>query len=159
MASARSWLFLDVDGVLNPFPDTPPGYEEYAFFPEDDEPVRLHARHRPWLHELAQRFELAWATGWGNDANRILSPHFGLPALPCIPVPPIPFEPEEKVPGVAALAGDRPAAWIDDMITDAAVKWASERAAPTRLVSVDSATGLTRAHVDEVLAWAERLPR
>jgi len=30
---------MDVDGVLNPYPDCPEGFSEYVFFPEDDEPV------------------------------------------------------------------------------------------------------------------------
>jgi len=47
VAVLKPLLLLDVDGVLNPFPDTPDGYSEYDFFPEDDEPVRLCAER--WL--------------------------------------------------------------------------------------------------------------
>jgi hypothetical protein len=49
VAVLKPLLLLDVDGVLNPFPDTPDGYSEYDFFPEDDEPVRLCAEHARWL--------------------------------------------------------------------------------------------------------------
>ena len=68
-------LLLDVDGVLNPFaaPACPPGYTEHEFFPGED-PVRLCAAHGPWLRELATRFHIVWATAWGADANRLLSP-------------------------------------------------------------------------------------
>jgi len=113
-------LFLDVDGVLNPFPDCPPGFTEYDFFPEDDEPVRLAALHVGWLRELAAVFDIVWASGWGEDANRLLSPFFNLPELPLVTLPPIPFEPHEKVPGIAVFAGDRPAAWVDDNVTRSA---------------------------------------
>lgn len=59
----RPLLFLDVDGVLNPYPDTPSGYAEYRFFPEDDEPVRLCADHAGWLRELGERLDIVWASG------------------------------------------------------------------------------------------------
>ncbi len=153
----RPLLFLDIDGVLNPFPECPAGFEEYDFFPEDDEPVRLAASHVDWLGELAGVFDIVWASGWGEDANRVLSPFFGLPELPLITLPPIPFEPNEKVPGVAFVAEDRPAAWVDDNLAPEARDWAEQRDAPTLLVSVDSAKGLERAAVDELLEWARGL--
>jgi hypothetical protein len=155
----RPLLFLDIDGVLNPFPDTPAGFEEYDFFPADDEPVRLAARHVDWLGELVAVFDVVWASGWGEDANRVLSPFFGLPELPLVDLPAIPFEPLEKVPGVALLAGDRPAAWVDDNLGPEALAWAEQRRAPTLLVAVDSATGLTRAAVEQLLDWARCLSR
>ena len=68
-------LLLDVDGVLNPFAAAacPPGYTEHEFFPGED-PVRLCPAHGPWLRELAARFRIVWATAWGADANRLLTP-------------------------------------------------------------------------------------
>ena len=149
-------LFLDVDGVLNPFPDTPAGFSEYDFFPEDDEPVRLAAVHRDWLHELASVYELVWATGWGEHANRMLSPFFGLPRHPVVPLPRR-FEPSDKVPAIERVAGDRSAAWVDDIVTADAREWAANRGAPTLLIEVDSATGLTRQHVDALISWAAAL--
>jgi HAD domain in Swiss Army Knife RNA repair proteins len=154
---ARPLLFLDVDGVLNPFPDCPEGYAEHDLFPEDDEPVRLAAIHTGWLEELAGAFDVVWASGWGEDANRVLAPILGLPELPLVDLPPIPFEPHEKVPGIAAFAADRPAAWVDDNITSEARAWAARRSAPTLLVDVVSAVGLARPAVDELLAWAAAL--
>lgn len=147
-------LLMDVDGVLNPFPDTPEGFEEHAFFPEEDEPVRLLRAHGDWLVELAEVYEIAWATGWGDNANRFLAPHFGLPAYPVVVVPSVRFDPVEKVPAIDVFAGDRPAAWVDDIVTPEARAWAATREAPTLLVEVDPAVGLVRAHVDELLAWA-----
>ncbi len=154
MTDSVPLLLLDVDGVLNPFPDTPEGFTEYAFFPEDDEPVRLASFHSDWLGELAAVFEIAWASGWGHDANRLICPLFGLPDFPVISFTAVPFEPRAKVPAVAAFAGDRPAAWVDDLLTQEAQVWAETRTAPTLLLPVDSATGLTRHHVDELLDWA-----
>jgi hypothetical protein len=150
---------LDVDGVLNPFPDCPDGYREYDLFPDDDEPVRLAPVHGDWLRELAQVYEVVWASGWGQDANRVLSPFFGLPELPLVAFPAVPFEPRVKVPAIAAFVSDRPTAWVDDLLTPEAIEWAESRREPTLLLGVDSATGLTRAHVDELLEWAGDLER
>jgi len=69
---AKPVLLLDVDGVLNPFPDRPAGYTEHHFFPGDTEPVLLADFHRAWLHELAEVYELVWASAWGDAANRLL---------------------------------------------------------------------------------------
>ena len=153
-------LLLDVDGVLNPFPDTPEGFEEYDFFPEDNEPVRLSHVHGGWLHELAQIYEIVWATGWGPDANRVLSPFFDLPPLRAVAFPAIPFEPRAKVPAVEAFVDDEPVAWVDDLTapTPEAQAWAERRKAPTLLMEVDSSTGWARGDVERLLEWAAGLP-
>jgi hypothetical protein len=144
---------MDVDGVLNPYPACPAGYSEYAIFPEDDEPVRLCAIHGDWLRELAERFMLVWATSWGDDANLHLCPYFGLPELPAIAFPPAPFDARLKVPAIDSFVGDNAVAWVDDIVTQEARRWALERTPPTLLVEVDHALGLTRDAVDELLAW------
>jgi hypothetical protein len=150
-------LLMDVDGVLNPYPNTPEGFIEYAFFPEDDEPVRLATIHGEWLHELSTRFQVVWATSWGADANRLLCPHFDLPQLPVIAFPSVPFEPSAKVPAIEAFVHDAAVAWVDDIVTSEAKCWAAVRKHPTLLVEVDPSTGLTRSSVVELLAWADEL--
>jgi hypothetical protein len=150
-------LLLDVDGVLHPYPDTPDGYDEHAFFPEDDETVRLARVHGDWLRDLCRSFDVTWASGWGEEANRLLAPFVGLTALPQVPLPPIPFEPSAKVPAIAAYAAGRPAAWVDDLLGPEAHAWAATRREPTLLVEVDPAVGLTRGAVDELVAWANAL--
>jgi hypothetical protein len=151
-------LLLDVDGVLNPFAAAtcPAGYEEYPFFPDED-PVRLCRGHGEWLRELADRFDIVWATGWGDNANVYIAPVLGLPCLPVIHFAAMPFEPREKVPPIATYTGSRPTAWIDDVPTPEAREWAERRGAPTLLVDVDPAEGLTRAAVDRSLSWAAEL--
>jgi len=157
-AGALPLLLLDVDGVLNPYPDCPEGFAEYVFFPEDDEPVRLCTRHGEWLSELADHFSLAWASSWEDEANVHLCPHFGLPTMPFVTLPPTPFHPSAKVPAIDAFVGPRPVAWVDDIVTREARAWARRRVAPTLLVDVDPAVGLTRNAVDELLAWQSALP-
>lgn len=144
---------MDVDGVLNPYPDCPDGFAEYVFFPEDDEPVRLAARHGDWLRELGAHFAIVWASSWENEANVHLCSHFGLPELPYVHFPLTLFKPSAKVPPIDAFVGHRAVAWVDDIVTAEARGWASERDAPTLLVEVDPAVGLTRKAVDDLLAW------
>jgi hypothetical protein len=158
MSKSLPMLLLDLDGVLNPFaaPVCPDGYLEREFFPGEG-PERYCAGHGAWIRELAGVGELWWATTWGEDANRLFLPELGVDPLPVVTFPPVPFPPERKVPAIAAVAGDRPAAWIDDNHTDAGRRWAAERSAPTLLVSVDPAIGWTRADVDRVVAWAGAL--
>jgi hypothetical protein len=152
--AGKPLLLLDVDGVLNPYPDCPDGFTEHTFFPGEHEPVRLADAHRGWLSELAGAFALVWASGWGEEANRLLGPHFGLPALPVVLLPPVPFDPAAKAPAVEAFVGDRAAAWVDDVVTDEARAWAERRPQPTLLVEITASAGLTRPDVDRLLAWA-----
>lgn len=149
-------LLLDVDGVLNPYAAAgcPPDHAEHALFP-GEAPVRLCRAHGGWITGLGSRYELVWASAWGDEANRLLGPLLGLPRLPCVRFPPVPFAPELKVPAIAAHVGNRPAAWVDDLIPAAAYAWARSRATPTLLVEVDPAVGLTRATVDRLERWAD----
>jgi hypothetical protein len=121
VTSSLPLFLLDVDGVLNPFaaPACPPGYTEHEFFP-GEEPVQLCPAHGPWLHELATRFQIVWATAWGAEANRLLAPLLQLPDLPVIGFPPVPFHPGDKLPAVIRFARRRPLTWIDDALTSEA---------------------------------------
>jgi hypothetical protein len=148
-------LLLDVDGVLNPYgQDCPAGFVEHLVVPDEDVPVRLCAVHGEWIAELAGAYDVVWATAWGELANRLLAPLLGLPRFPVVPFPPVPFAPAAKVPAIDRLAGDRPAAWIDDLLGPEAYDWAAGRVAPTLLLAADPAVGLTRALVDRALDWA-----
>ena len=60
-------------------------------------------------------------------------------------------------PAVIDYAGHRPLAWLDDMVTTPMRTWATTRPAPTLLIEVDPAAGLTRDLVDRLLAWAAAL--
>jgi hypothetical protein len=152
----RPLLLMDVDGVLNPFaaPACPEGFAEFDIPGGDGEPTRLCRAHGGWLRELARRYELVWATGWGADANAYLSPLLGLPNLPLVTFPPVPFEPREKVPAIAAYVGERrPVAWVDDALVPEAHAWAAARAAPTLLLGTDPSRGLGRETVERLADW------
>ena len=150
-------LLVDVDGVLNPFgfQETPYGFTEYEMFPEDDYPVLLSDTHGQWLHELNGVYRMVWATGWGEEANRLISPLFGFERWPTIPFPPIPFPPSEKVPAVERFIGNQSCAWLEDDMTKEAYDWAGKRQEPTLLINVNPAVGMTRDMVDGLMQWIE----
>jgi hypothetical protein len=153
----RPALLLDVDGVLNPYGTVtcPEGFTEYDLFPGED-PVRLCPAHGEWISELRQVFDVAWATAWNDDANRLLAPLLGIAALPVVTMPSAPFQPRDKISPVARFAARRPAVWIDDLHPAEAWTWSTRRHEPTLLIPVTAATGLTRQAVGQALIWARQ---
>jgi hypothetical protein len=156
--TSKPVLFVDVDGVLSLF----------GFDPADELPGPFHwidgiahcipPESGPRLVRLAESFELVWATGWEEKANEYLPQILDLPFrdLPCLT-----FDGRArfgsshwKIDVIDEYAGDRPAAWIDDNMGDSVLLWQRGREAPTLLVETKPATGITDAHVDELLAWA-----
>lgn len=153
----RPVLFLDVDGVLNPFgPVCPAGFAEHDLF-DGEEPVRVNPRHGSWIRELLGAFDIIWATFWNQDANRLLAPLLRIDPLPVLAMPSGPAPSGVKVPLIASRAGDRPAAWIDDTHPGQALAWSRTRRVPTMLITTEPAVGLTRAQVRRALSWARSL--
>ena len=119
-------------------------------------PVRLCPAHGEWITELRHVFDVAWATAWNDDANRLLAPLLGIAALPVVTMPPPPFQPRDKIPPIARFAGQRPAVWIDDLHPAEARTWSTGRHEPTLLIPVTPAAGLTRQAIDQALTWAKQ---
>jgi hypothetical protein len=157
---SRPLLFVDVDGVLNPYgPDSPPGFVDHELFPSA-KPIRVSASHGEWLHELSIPYELVWGSWWNDSGKALLATVLDLPRFHgAVRVPSDLSDPDWKVPGVAELAGTRPLAWLDDMFTPDAWTWAERRPQPTLLIPVDPDLGLDRDHVDRLLEWAFVLGR
>lgn len=149
-AARRPRLLLDVDGVLAVVREA---LDDEAA----DAEATLHPEAAAWIAELAGAFELAWATTWHELANRLIARRAGLAPLPAVPLRLDHGAPTPKLPSVIAFVGDRPCAWVDDDLHEDADTWAAGREVPTLLVHVASAEGMTRQHVDRLLAWAEAL--
>lgn len=144
-------LLLDVDGVLFPIGAAiPPGYEVHE---TDHYHVVLNQNHGTWLNELSEYFELVWATTWEGQANHVIGPRLGLPELPVIH-----FEMGDgetrKLPSVQEFAGQRDLAWVDDELYADAHAWSDMRAPRSFLVQPQAGVGLTRRHIDALLAFA-----
>ncbi|MEV6838557.1 HAD domain-containing protein [Streptomyces sp. NPDC051133] len=152
-------LFLDVDGPLVPFGAADLDYPRYRG------PLGVAAGH-PLLARVdpalgarlvALGCELVWATTWTDDANAVLAPWLGLPALPVVEWPD-----EDEPPGLlhwktrplVAWAAGRPFIWVDDEITEADRAWtAVHRAGPALLHRVDHRYGLTAADFAVLEGW------
>lgn len=158
----RPLLLIDVDGVISLFGfdrDAPPAgrfqlIDGIAHF--------LSATAGEHLLALSDAFELVWCTGWEERANDYLPLALGLPGtLPLVTFGdlPGPASAHWKLAGIDRYAGpSRPLAWIDDAHDDGCSAWARARCAPTLLVAVDPAIGITAEHVAQLLAWASTDP-
>jgi hypothetical protein len=153
-------IFLDVDGPLIPFGGSGPRYP-----PADHSPgahpllARLEPADGPRL--LALPGALVWATTWHDEANRVIAPRIGLPALPVVTWPEAEHEPPAgvhwKTAGLVRWAAGRPFAWVDDEITDADRSWvAAEHPAPALLHRVEPRTGLVEADFAALTRWLTR---
>jgi hypothetical protein len=145
LSNSRPYLLLDVDGVLSPTTGAVPRGFRRVETPEYR--VTVSDQHGVWLRELSDAYEIAWATSWGDAANRVYGQLLGLPPLAVIPLPRPTSQLSWKVPHVAAWVGARALAWVDDELVDDAFAWAAERTEPTLLLRTDGAVGLREADV------------
>jgi hypothetical protein len=155
----RPLLYLDVDGPLIPFgarhPDCPPRPTNIAA--PGTNPLLSRLDPNDGQHLLALRCELVWATSWMSDANDIIAPLLGLPALPLVEWPDedvaIPHL-HWKTNGLVSWSAGRAFVWIDDEITDADRAWVMARhPGPALLHRVDPSCGLTAADFSAIEDW------
>lgn len=148
-------LFLDVDGPVIPFGPRPGGHPTYpAGGPASADAHPLLSRIDPSLGPrlAALPCEPVWATTWEDEANEVVAPRLGLPALPVVRWPG-PSDTDErdaraglhwKTRALVHRAAGRAFVWVDDEITEADRSWvAAHHAARTLLHRVDPAFGLT----------------
>lgn len=163
MAAAAPILYVDVDGVLSLF--CAPG-EPAPLRPDtrgmiiDGIPHLIALENCARLKELADHFELVWATGWEEKANDYLLSVVGLEEeLEVIRFKTAKYDHQAhwKLGALDAHAGNRPVAWIDDALDDECRAWAYSRGAPTLLVQTDFREGLADRHFAQLVEFARSL--
>jgi hypothetical protein len=154
---------VDIDGVISLFggpgagPDGPrPG----SLHSIDGIPHFLSAEAAAHLLDLAELFDLVWASGWEERADEHLPRLLGLPSG----LPHLSFERSVgrsnahwKLQAIERHAAGRPLAWLDDALNEECREWARNRAAPTLLVQTDPHSGLTAPQAAELSEWARSL--
>ncbi len=153
----RPILAVDIDGVICPY-----GWDESLPSPPgrvivvDGLPHCLSHAAGLTLRSLVPFFELIWASGWEDRANRHLPPLLEMP-----PFPYLSFAgtarfgtADWKLPVLEAFGSGRPLAWIDDSLDHKCYAWAEHRPEPTLLVQPISGIGITVEHRDELIHWA-----
>ncbi|MEU2712160.1 HAD domain-containing protein [Streptomyces sp. NPDC007205] len=172
-----SYLLLDIDGVLIPFPDAegagPETHTRHDVIPTGrtaDNPVTiwLNPTHGPLLMHVIRTGLVTpvWCTSWRQDATTLIGPLLGLPPLPHVDLPRPQITTSHpngylwKRDHVDAWLGDAPAIWIDDDFSNLDHEWARERTARghvTALIQPAPHVGLLAEHLVEVLACAALL--
>jgi hypothetical protein len=155
-------LLLDIDGTLCPLGPGPDVAMRHLSIGSGS--VSFRADLPEVLGELAARYELAWATAWQDNANLLLAPALGLPALPVVRfTDPAADEGGSshtgrtwKLSSVQRFAAERPLAWIDDELHSDAYTWAATRRIPTKLLSTDPSRGIVDREIRSLLAFARR---
>lgn len=156
---AKPLLAVDVDGVVILMGQDDSGGPPVQIELIDGMMRAVSLSAGDCLRRLAPHYELLWASGWEDRANRHLPALLGIERLPFLS-----FDgaarfgtAEWKLGPLGDYCRDRPLAWLDDCIDESCQRWAEERSAPTKLVAVDPARGLEAAHVDALIAWANEL--
>jgi hypothetical protein len=152
-------LAVDIDGVLLLF-----GFEEAPQWPAAEVALIGDAMHcislegGERLRELAESFEIVWASGWEGRSTEV-GRRLDLPDFPHLT-----FKGAArfgsahwKTEPLEAYAQGRPLAWLDDSLDERCYRWARARPEPTLLVEVKSELGLQEVHVEALTAWARSL--
>ena len=156
---------VDIDGVISLFgvPSRDDGADagpQGSLHAVDGMVHFLSATAATHLLELAELYELVWASGWEERAEEHLPRLLGLPrGLPYLRFGREPGNSGAhwKLQAIERFAQGRPLAWVDDCFNDACQRWADRRESPTLLVSTEPRRGLT-AHESSLLCeWAEAL--
>lgn len=171
-------LLIDVDGPLNPTMSLSQaraaGYQRYQMNPLTESGqswrdvhgmrlrVFLNRAHGTALLELAELYDLVWATTWRDDANAWIAPRLGLPRLPFIELTDRPFNSETRKDGtywktheIVQYVDGRPFVWIDDQVSSYDPMYAmAHHPGPFLIHKVDHAVGLTTTDFEALATWA-----
>jgi hypothetical protein len=123
--------------------------------------VYVHEDLDRWGRELDESFEVLWTTTWQQNAPVGIGEPAGLPDWPYLPLDHSDVERLRNQLGhkIAAIlkvltADPRPFAWIDDDFVGPGPPRILEVDLPKLLIKPVTRIGITREHVDQLLAFA-----
>jgi hypothetical protein len=130
--TARPVLALDIDGVLFPLGatvrDPLPIYPGWIQATAAGLPVSYDPEIVPWLHEMAARTEMVWATSWDESANAGAAPLLGLPELPTLDIK------GGRWNAVSEYAKGRKLVWCEDRAQSRKIKQEIKERQPAALL-------------------------
>lgn len=172
MTANKPIIFLDIDGVLNPFSEPrflkPLGFSQHNVLSLETGrkyKMWLNPLHGEWLKSL--NADLVWATTWDHDAYRIGS-RIGLSELPIALTEMFILEEGDsrfsgscgtfrlKSRAISDYAGERPFIWIDDDHENHDRGYLNNNHfGRNRLLKIDCSHGLQPYHISLCRAWLE----
>ena len=173
----KPFVFLDVDGVLNPYAAKPnrrpEGYSTFYLTADNvalskkqrrsDIRVWINAAHGAHITALQDHGEVVWATAWEDLGNSILAPRLGINDLPVVTfyTKTNSFDKSLhwKTLRLVDYADGRPFVWVDDEATEADIEFLSSVCPQPHAVKlIDPRVGLTEADfeslTDLLRSWA-----
>lgn len=165
----RPKLLLDVDGVLMPVRTPAMRARRIPWFlaRPDFVAVRvdgLPGHVAPWVldaaAQLAERFDIIWATSWEDSANGELRDLFGWDERPWLPILAGLRDGRSRLEVVRdAIGEETPIVWCDDQgVTAAARAWGAIRPGPSLLIRPLSDHGLGPRHIARILRFGAQHP-
>lgn len=159
----RSLLFLDIDGVLNPYYATDLNDKtKYVHFEYEYGEWWLKRTAAAFFNSILEsydqyRTQIVWASSWESTSNTI-GKQIGLPTLPYLELT---NEEENRVDSLKLQSimsylekhqlEDHPVVWVDDENNFPEITlWVETRSAPTLLVTPDPAEGLSASDEREI---------
>ncbi|MFI8634226.1 hypothetical protein ACIGEP_16715 [Microbacterium sp. NPDC077663] len=100
------------------------------------------------LAELAEAFDVVWASEWGHNAHTALRGVLDLPAEPW-PFLPVQFD---KIDAVRRYADGLPWVWLDSRVVDLQIKDPDEHRHGEIIVRLDPSEGIAGLDVAELIA-------
>ena len=126
--------------------------------------VYVHEDLDHWARDLDERFAVIWTTDWQQNAPVELGKPAGLPDWPYLQLnyadrKRLRHALGHKVAAIIELLGTdpRPFGWIDDDLVGRGPKRVLQVELPKLLIKPDTRVGITREHVDQLLAFAAAL--
>ena len=131
----------------------------------------LHPEHPEMIAQIEDRFECVWATMWQDRAWKVGEKvGFG---VDWDYIDFDSYQPTQtfgrmtgngvgnhKDAGIKDVLGSRPGIWVDDDMTPAQRAWAQRRTEagiPTLFIQPDPKFGMTRAHFEQIMAFADEV--